>query len=194
MPDSIDAPDVDPAGDAPEVTPPPADPGRTFTQADLDKLVEQRLTRERKKYADHDDLKAKAKRLEDIEAASATDLEKAVKAARDEERAKVAKDFGLKAVQRVMKAQLAQSMKPADADALLDDLNLGKYVSDDGEIDDDAIAKTIARLTPKGGPVDLGQGSRGDGPSIDQRIREAQRSGDWKSVIALENQKHLTKS
>lgn len=184
------APDAAPVADP--TTPPVADPaGKTFTQEELDRLVEQRLTRERKKYADYDSLKASAKELEAIKAASATDMEKAVQQARDEERAKVVRDFGLRTVHRVMKAQLAQSMKPADADALLDDLNLGKFVSEDGEIDDDAIAKTVARLAPRG-PVDLGQGSRGDGPSIDQQIREAKKSGNWQAVIALENRKHLS--
>lgn len=33
---------------------------RTFTQADVDRIVEQRLTRERNKYADYDELKSKA--------------------------------------------------------------------------------------------------------------------------------------
>ncbi len=183
-PDPADgaAPDpiVDPA--------PPADTGKTFTQAELDKQIQARLDRERKRFADYDAMKAKAARLDDLEKANATDLEKAVLAAKDEVRAEVARDFGQKLVRGVMKAQLEQSMKPADAAALLDDLNLAKFVGDDGEVDEDAVAKTLARLAPKG-RVDLGQGGRGEGPSIDQQIADAQKKGDWKTALTLQNSK-----
>lgn len=52
------------------------DSGKTFTQADLDKVVEQRLARERKKYADYDDLKAAQARLAEIEASQMSEHEK----------------------------------------------------------------------------------------------------------------------
>lgn len=48
-------------------------PGRTFTQADLDKIVEQRLSRERAKYADYDELK---KRVTEAEDKDKTELQK----------------------------------------------------------------------------------------------------------------------
>ena len=51
------------------------DAGRTFTQADLDHIVGERLSKERGKYADYDDLKSKAARLAEIEAANKSDLE-----------------------------------------------------------------------------------------------------------------------
>ena len=179
------------AGAPPVGDPPPAEPGgKTFTQAELDRQIEQRLARERKKFEGYDDLKAKAARLDELEKANATDMEKAVMAAKDEARAEVARAFGEKLVRGVMKAQLEQAMKPADAAALLDDLNLGKYVGDDGEIDEDAIAKAVARLVPRGS-VDLGQGGRGDGPSLDQQIADATKRGDTKLAISLTNQKLL---
>lgn len=45
-------------------TPEPPAPGKTFTQAELDEIIKQRLTRESSKYADYDE---KAKRLEELE-------------------------------------------------------------------------------------------------------------------------------
>ena len=61
------------------------DTPRTFTQEDLDKIVSERLERERrklkedatKKYADYDDLKAKAAKYQEIENANKTEQEKA---------------------------------------------------------------------------------------------------------------------
>lgn len=51
------------------------------SQADLDALIASRLERERAKYADYKDLKAKASRLDEIEAANKSELEKATEAA-----------------------------------------------------------------------------------------------------------------
>ena len=64
------AEDTTPAG---EGTP---EAGKTFTQADLDRVVGERLAREREKHADYDDLKTKAGRLAEIEAAQQTETEK----------------------------------------------------------------------------------------------------------------------
>lgn len=47
------------------------------TQADLDALIAARLVRERSKYGDYDDLKAKAARFDEIEQANKSELEKA---------------------------------------------------------------------------------------------------------------------
>jgi hypothetical protein len=50
---------------------------KTFTQAELDAVVKDRLKREREKYADYDAVKAKATKLDEIEAANKSELEKA---------------------------------------------------------------------------------------------------------------------
>lgn len=51
--------------DTPTPTPPPEDESakpqdQTFTQADVDRIVKERVQRERAKYADYDELKVKA--------------------------------------------------------------------------------------------------------------------------------------
>ena len=65
-----------PAG---EGTPATNGEGKTFTQADLDKIVGERIARERAKYGDVDldDLKSKAQKLTEIEQAQQTESEKA---------------------------------------------------------------------------------------------------------------------
>lgn len=50
---------------------------RTFTQAELDGIVGERLNRERAKYADYDALKEKAQKYEEYEEAQKTELQKA---------------------------------------------------------------------------------------------------------------------
>lgn len=49
---------------------------RTFTQAEMDQVIKDRLERERAKYADHAELKKAADRLKEIEDAQKTELEK----------------------------------------------------------------------------------------------------------------------
>lgn len=62
----------------PEGTETPPEGGKTFTQDQLDKIIEDRLTRERQKYADYDDLKkqvadlvAEKKKLEEVDKSDA---------------------------------------------------------------------------------------------------------------------------
>lgn len=59
--------------------------GAAFTpitsQEDLNRVIADRISRERSKFADYDDLKAAATRLAEIEQASKSDLEKAQEAA-----------------------------------------------------------------------------------------------------------------
>lgn len=41
---------------------------KTFTQAEMDSIIEGRLARERQKYADYDDLKEKASKYDEYQA------------------------------------------------------------------------------------------------------------------------------
>jgi hypothetical protein len=54
---------------------------KTFTQEELNKVVEDRLARERAKYLDYEDLKAKAQKYDEAEEASKTELQKATEKA-----------------------------------------------------------------------------------------------------------------
>ena len=50
---------------------------KTFTQSEVNNLIAERIGRERAKYEGYEDFKAKAERLDEIEAANKTELEKA---------------------------------------------------------------------------------------------------------------------
>lgn len=54
---------------------------KRFTQADLDKVVADRLARERQKYEGFSELKEKAAKFDELEAASKTELQKATEKA-----------------------------------------------------------------------------------------------------------------
>lgn len=50
---------------------------KTFTQSEVNNIIAERIGRERAKYEGYEDFKAKAERLDEIEAANKTELEKA---------------------------------------------------------------------------------------------------------------------
>ena len=67
-----------------------AEPERTFTQSEMDAIIGERLKRDRAKYADYDELKAKAAKFDEAEEASKSELQRAVEE-RDRLKAEVEK-------------------------------------------------------------------------------------------------------
>ena len=63
--DTTDPEPIDPPAPTDPVDPPPVD--KTFTQAELDQIVKDRLARDRKKFADYDELKTKLTQFEEAE-------------------------------------------------------------------------------------------------------------------------------
>lgn len=87
--ETVPTPDGTPT---PEPTTPAATPAseKTFTQADLDKIVKERLQREREKHADYDQLKAAADKLKAIEDAQLSETERTQKKLAEAEAARLA--------------------------------------------------------------------------------------------------------
>ena len=171
-------PPADPAAD-PSAADPPAE--RSFTQADVDRIVQERLARAKSAPpADYDDLKAKAARLAEIEAENQTELEKAqTRAAELEKQASEATQRAREALLRsavVAEAARKNVVDPDAAVALLDRSTL--------ELDDDGSPKNIAEAMDSllkakpylaggaraGGSADLG--ARGGDAGKGQLTRE----------------------
>lgn len=55
---------------------------RTFTQAEVDEIIQGRLSKERAKYADYEELKAKALKFDEAEEAGKSELQKATEKAK----------------------------------------------------------------------------------------------------------------
>lgn len=132
----------------PQPKPEPPKDGYTppSSQADLDRIIADRLSRERQKFGDYDDLKAKAAKLDQIEQANATDLERATKKAADEARAEVQTTANARIVRAEARALAAAARfrDPADAVAFLDLKSI--KVDDSGDPDADAIKAALKTL------------------------------------------------
>lgn len=123
----------------------------TFTQADLDRIVQERLARERQKYADYDELKTKAQKFEQIEAEQQSDLEKAqAEADRLKQENAQLKESAAGARRRAALERAAAKAKfhdPADAAVQIDQTLL--EVDDDGNVTNaDDLVATLAETKP----------------------------------------------
>lgn len=135
--------------------------GKTFTQEQLDAIIGERLAKEKAKYADYDDIKAKASKYDEMEEASKSELQKAqeqsaaykteldelkkaesIRSIRD----KVSKDTGVPA--NLLTSDTEEACK-AQADAIKayvgDNQPKGKKIPDGGE-KGGTTGKTTAEL------------------------------------------------
>lgn len=105
-------------------------------------------------------LKAVQAELDELRAASLSDTEKAIAAARTEAAAETAKTFGSRLATAAIKA--AAAGRNLNVEALLKRVDAAAFIGDDGEPDEDAITEWLDELAPAGKPSpDLGQGHRG---------------------------------
>lgn len=116
------------------------------SQADLDRIITERLTRERGKFADYDALKAKAAEHDKALEAAKTEQEKAVDAARKEgaESVTSAGDTRFIGSEARALAAAAKFRNPALAVRSID--LTGIKVGADGEVDAAAITALLTKL------------------------------------------------
>ena len=131
---------TEPAADP---APAAADEGKTFTQADVDRIIAGRLS----KYSDYDDLKAKVGALEE---STKTDLEREVEKARSEARAEVQAGANARLIAAEVRTLAAELAFRDPADALAQLSAGGKLsdvpVSDDGSVDGAAVKAELEAL------------------------------------------------
>jgi hypothetical protein len=145
-----------------------ADGGQDFkaitSQADLDKVLGERLARERAKYADYEDLKAKAAKVDEATEASKTEAQKLA------DRIKAAEDRATAAESTALRFRIANEYKLSQEDAMA----LEHVASEEGmkSIAERlrAAADSGRRTPPK--PQSLASGSSGE-PKTGEKGRAA---------------------
>jgi hypothetical protein len=127
----------------PPAAPAPAPaPAGGFTQADVDRIVGERLAREAKKFADYEDVKAKAEKFDALDASTKSDLEKA------NEKATAAEARAAEAEARAMRLEVAteKGLTPAQAK------RLSGSTREDLEKDADELLETFGGNASGGTP------------------------------------------
>jgi hypothetical protein len=134
------------------------------SQDDLDRIIGDRVARERAKYADYDALKEKAGKHDALERELATDKDKAVLEAREATRKEALAEATPKIVRAEFRAAAKGVLTKDQLDGLLEDYNPSNYLTDTGEVDEDKIAARVAKFAPKQTTTttarDMGQGNR----------------------------------
>lgn len=177
--------------------------GRTFTQAELDRIVQDRLARQKSQFANYDELKAKASKFDELEQQNKTELEKA------NERAAQLEREHAEALQQLQDSRLRTAVvteaakrnvvDPDAALALLDRANL--EFGDDGTPTNiaDAMDQLLkarpylvgggrpagtADLGARGGAVGQGQLTRDDLKTMTpQQIVQARKEGRLSDAV-----------
>jgi len=133
---------------APTPTPEPTPTETTYTppasQADLDRIIEGRLDRERKKYEGFDDLKAKATKWDELEDGKKTPDQKAIDEATERTKNETTQHFLQRIVTSEVKS-IATSLGFNDAADALQVLGADLPVKDD-EPDTAEIKKRVEKL------------------------------------------------
>lgn len=182
---------------APPVTPEP--PAQEPPAAETDWKAEARKHEARAKQykAQIDEAAPKLTEYDALIEASKSDLERAKEQA--ETATKRAATSDARAVQAEVRALAAEGFAdPSDAAAFLE---LAKYVNGDGQIDTAAIQTDLADLLQRkphlgkqpanrvpAPSASVGASASG-APDAEALIADAKKKGDWKTVVALENQK-----
>lgn len=122
-----------------------------------------------KDRADYDALKAKAARLDELERAGETDTDKAIREAREAGAADAIKTSFDKTAKALLRMGLrSANVEDKDIDEIVEQANLSAFADEDGDVDDEKVARYIKRnagtasSTPKWPAT--GQGNRGSAP------------------------------
>jgi hypothetical protein len=111
---------------------------------------------------------AAAKEQERQRLASMSEAERAVAEAEARGRSAAMEAMGERLVRSQFLAAAAKRNAAHDSEALLEDLNLKKYIGEDGEPDPKAIAKAVERLVPApSGPPSFDGGPRTTADAMD---------------------------
>lgn len=143
---------------------------KTFTQADLDRVVADRVNRERAKYSDYNDLKR-------FKQGAMSDQEKAIEDAKQAGRTEALTSTGARLARAELKAAAAGRVPEAQLTGFLQYADLSKFVGADGEPDERAIKAAIDQLAPTGRTTNFDGGTRTTAKTTDMNALIRQQAG-----------------
>lgn len=107
--------------------------------------------------------------LDKLRDATATEQEKAIAQARQEASTEAAKTFGSKLAEAQFRVAAAGRLNGDQLEGLLEVVDLGRFVDDNGDPDIEAITSAVSRVAPKapdGYAPDEAQGARSATPAL----------------------------
>lgn len=180
-PPADDKPPAPPAAAVEPPANPPADPPDPAAEIEKWKALSRKHEAQSKANADA------AKELAALKAANQTDAEKAIAEAEQRGRSAATAEVAQKLAAAEVRAALTGVVP--DPSAVVEDLNLTKYVTDTGDVDQDAVKalrEKYVALAAKPAGTDFKPGRQGgDRKDINAQIAEAEAAGDSRTAIRL---------
>lgn len=161
--------------------------GSNFTppasQEELNRIIEQRLARERGKFADYDDLKAKAAKFDEADAASKSELQKALDQIAE-------RDAKIADLPRQIRGQVLRFASAATARGFLDPEDALAFLPSDLDVTDEPAVKAaldeladrkphlLRQEKPKPKPAGRASapGDKGDGDKGEKNLEGKERA------------------
>jgi hypothetical protein len=135
------------------------------SQEEFDRIIADRLKRETKKYRDYDALKDKATKYDTLSATTQTEHERAIAEAEETGYGAAYSALAPALVKAEFRAAAFRAgLTDEQLEALTEDVDLTRYLDDDGEPDLERIQRKVKAIAPKQAPPSFGQGPRGTGP------------------------------
>lgn len=192
----------------PPPTPDPPAPEKSFSQDDVNRLIAAEKRRLLAEQPDLTELRTKAAKLDELEAANKTELEKAQgKVVEAERKAAESADRAKRALLKAAVVNAAHKANAIDPDAVFALIDQSKMtVSDDGTVDgiDDALKALLAEKTflvgkpttpPVGGNADGGaRGAPVQGQLTVDDIKRLYREGKHEEVEKARQEGRLTQA
>lgn len=167
-------PPGEPEGAKPEENQPPAD-REDSPPAELGDAGKRALDAERSRAKTAE---ARAKELEteleEFRRSQMSEQEKAIDEARTAARAEALTEVGSKLAHAEFRAAAAGKLDDDQLGVLIDNLDLSKFLTEDGEVDREKVSTVVAGIGSKADTpsVDLGQGSRGGEVAVEMDPRK----------------------
>jgi hypothetical protein len=135
------------------------------SQEEFDRILTKRLKQlERQRYGDYQTLKSKAEQYDTLSATTKTEHDKAVEEAELQGYSAALQTTVPRLVRAEFRAAAKGLLTDEQVDALIEDVDLLRYVDEDGEPDEEKIQRKIKAFAPKQGNPSFGQGQRGTPP------------------------------
>lgn len=155
MPPEIDPDAPDDDTDDPK---PPGPPKETDWKAEAEKYKSLARKHEDRAKANN----SAAKELATLREQGMTDIERQVEEAKKATRTETLAEVGQSRAGDAIRFSIGDRLKDDEVDSLLDDLNLGRFLTEDGQVDKAKVATYVARVAPAAPGrqfPDLGQGA-----------------------------------
>ena len=147
VPPTSALPNPEPAPKPPEPEPkPPED--RTFTQDQVNSLLADQKRKVQGQYADYGDLKTKAAEADRLRKERETENEKAIREATEKARAEARTEMLPQLVTARFAAAAAGRIDPDRLATLTEDIDMTRYLKDDGTVDVDKVTAKVEAWAP----------------------------------------------